>query len=45
MRGSFFSSHPTETSLKKIYITQLIYILDGKENTFNEFENVAIPFI
>ncbi|MPR35807.1 DUF1330 domain-containing protein [Salmonirosea aquatica] len=28
-----------------IYITQLIYILDGQEETFNEFEAVAIPLI
>lgn len=28
-----------------IYITQLIYILDGQEATFNEFEKVAIPII
>jgi uncharacterized protein (DUF1330 family) len=28
-----------------IYITQLIYILDGQEATFNEFEKVAIPLI
>ncbi len=28
-----------------IYITQLIYILDGQETTFNEFEKVAIPLI
>jgi uncharacterized protein (DUF1330 family) len=31
--------------MEKIYITQLIYILDGKEDTFNEFEKVAIPLI
>jgi uncharacterized protein (DUF1330 family) len=28
-----------------IYITQLIYIQDGREKTFEEFENVAIPII
>lgn len=28
-----------------IYITQLIYLLDGAEATFNEFEKVAIPLI
>ena len=28
-----------------IYITQLIYINDGQENTFDEFESVAIPII
>jgi len=28
-----------------IYITQLIYILPGQEETFDEFESVAIPII
>lgn len=28
-----------------IFITQLIYILDGQEDVFNEFESVAIPII
>jgi len=28
-----------------IYITQLIYILDGQENTFHQFEDIAIPII
>ncbi|MEZ4905428.1 MAG: DUF1330 domain-containing protein [Spirosomataceae bacterium] len=28
-----------------VYITQLIYILDGQEITFHEFEKVAIPII
>lgn len=28
-----------------IYITQLIYIVPGQENTFDEFERVAIPII
>ena len=28
-----------------IYITQLIYIKEGQEQTFNEFEDVAIPLI
>jgi uncharacterized protein (DUF1330 family) len=28
-----------------LYITQLIYIKDGQENIFNEFENIAIPAI
>lgn len=28
-----------------IYITQLIYIQEGKEATFNEFESLAIPLI
>ena len=30
---------------KMIYITQLIYIKDGREKTFHEFEDVAIPII
>jgi uncharacterized protein (DUF1330 family) len=28
-----------------IYITQLIYIKEGQEKTFHEFEKVAIPII
>ncbi len=28
-----------------IYITQLIYIKEGQEKTFHEFEDVAIPII
>ena len=28
-----------------IYITQLIYIRDGEENVFNQFEDIAIPII
>jgi hypothetical protein len=28
-----------------IYITQLIYIQEGKENIFNQFEDIAIPII
>src|SRR6185295_19060081 len=28
-----------------IYITQLIYIKEGEEKTFHEFEDVAIPII
>jgi uncharacterized protein (DUF1330 family) len=28
-----------------IYITQLIYITDGQEKTFDEFESIAIPII
>ena len=28
-----------------IYITQLIYIREGQENVFHEFEDVAIPAI
>jgi len=28
-----------------IYITQLIYIIDGQEKVFDEFENIAIPTI
>jgi uncharacterized protein (DUF1330 family) len=26
-----------------IYLTQLIYIIDGQERVFDEFENIAIP--
>ncbi len=28
-----------------VFITQLIYILDGQENVFNQFEDIAIPAI
>lgn len=28
-----------------IYITQLIYIKEGQENIFHEFEDIAIPTI
>src|SRR5258706_12333465 len=28
-----------------IFITQLIYILDGQETVFNQFEAIAIPAI
>jgi uncharacterized protein (DUF1330 family) len=28
-----------------IYITQLIYIIDGQEKIFDEFESIAIPII
>jgi uncharacterized protein (DUF1330 family) len=28
-----------------IFITQLIYIIDGQEQIFDEFENIAIPII
>ena len=28
-----------------IYITQLIYIVQGQESIFNQFENIAIPTI
>ncbi len=28
-----------------IYITQLIYVKEGQEAVFDEFENVAIPII
>src|SRR3954470_12643813 len=30
---------------KMIYITQLIYIREGQEKNFHEFEDVAIPII
>jgi len=28
-----------------IYLTQLIYIKEGQENTFHQFEAIAIPII
>lgn len=28
-----------------IYITQLIYIIDGQEDIFHQFEDIAIPTI
>lgn len=28
-----------------MYITQLIYVRKGKEDIFNQFENLAIPII
>lgn len=28
-----------------IYFTQLIYIQEGQENVFNQFEDIAIPII
>lgn len=28
-----------------IYLTQLIYIKEGQEDTFHEFENLVIPII
>ena len=28
-----------------LYITQLIYILEGRENVFDQFESIAIPAI
>ncbi|UEG50649.1 DUF1330 domain-containing protein [Ferruginibacter lapsinanis] len=28
-----------------IYITQLIYVIEGKETVFHKFEEVAIPLI
>ena len=28
-----------------IFITQLIYILEGQENIFNQFEDIGIPTI
>ncbi|MEO5975936.1 MAG: DUF1330 domain-containing protein [Chryseolinea sp.] len=30
---------------KMIYITQLIYIKEGQEKVFNQFEDIAIPTI
>lgn len=31
--------------MKMIFITQLIYIVEGQEIVFNQFENIAIPTI
>lgn len=31
--------------MNKYYITQLIYLLEGQEQVFDEFENKAIPII
>lgn len=28
-----------------IYITQLIYVIPGREDVFHQFENIAIPII
>ena len=28
-----------------IFITQLIYIIEGQENVFHQFEDIAIPII
>jgi hypothetical protein len=28
-----------------IYLTQLVYVVPGKENVFDEFEGIAIPLI
>ncbi|WPR70575.1 hypothetical protein SLW70_11590 [Flavobacterium sp. NG2] len=28
-----------------IYITQLIYVIEGQEEVFHQFENIAIPTI
>lgn len=28
-----------------IFITQLIYLLEGQESVFEEFETIAIPII
>ncbi len=28
-----------------VYITQLIYIVEGQEDVFNQFEDIAIPTI
>ena len=33
------------TNSKSIFLTQLIYIKEGQEKIFDEFENVAIPLI
>lgn len=31
--------------LEMIYITQLIYIIPGQEEVFNQFEDIAIPIV
>jgi uncharacterized protein (DUF1330 family) len=31
--------------MEMVYITQLIYIKEGQENIFHQFENIAIPLI
>jgi len=31
--------------IKMIYLTQLIYIIEGQEKVFDEFEAIAIPII
>lgn len=39
---------PTENVIetkRMIYLTQLIFVKEGKENTFLEFENFAIPLM
>ena len=28
-----------------IFITQLVYIIDGQEEVFDQFENIAVPII
>ncbi|MFT4202852.1 MAG: DUF1330 domain-containing protein [Chitinophagaceae bacterium] len=34
-----------QSNKKMILITQLIYIIEGQENIFDEFESIAIPTI
>lgn len=31
--------------MSKLYITQLIYIVEGKESVFHEFEKLVIPIL
>jgi uncharacterized protein (DUF1330 family) len=35
----------TKNTINMIYITQLIYIKEGEEKVFHQFEDVAIPII
>ena len=41
----YFGSICDPLTNKMIYITQLIYIKEGQEHVFNQFEDVAIPII
>ena len=38
-----FNAH--KTTIKMIYITQLIYLVEGQEKVFHQFEDLAIPII
>src|SRR4030095_6044870 len=40
-----FRPYLRSISNKMIYITQLIYIKEGQEHIFDQFEDVAIPII
>jgi len=37
--------HEFDKKTDMIYITQLIYIKEGQQSTFHQFEDVAIPLI